>query len=433
MILLAYDLGGRLKDTSRTIEILSSAYDGVRLDALGPRSFNLSYINWHDPILTFDTAPFDVVLGETEYRVQRSVYIYPWLGVMHLELRFPLRAETEPEEVLDFYDQFVAWKNLDYLPYLARTNSMSDSLRMQTSFDAATSRAHIGEIASVVESICILLRDQIHLRPGRYSFHDFRTIFVTGESKADRVDMFQSLLELVPRSLRGGKTTPFSAMNIELSGTKVVSTGWVTVVERPGGVPADQLTDQITLLIRLAHAQWFVCQSWLYLLGREIAVIGPTNDHSRLYELARYKGLFDLDVIEVGNIDLMLKDPRMIRLAEGLVDAFNVSQHRRTAERRFQSVTQAESKRLEGQRTLEAQRLQLLFSISAAVATASLLPVLASTALPIALATIVFATALCIGFIVNTAVLVRNIRRTRIERGLEKRGARGRAMDLAGG
>jgi len=254
-MVLAYDLGGRLKDTKRTIEVLSSAYQGVRIDALGTRAFNLSYINWHDPILTFDSGAFDVVLNEVEYRVQRFVYLYPWLGVMHLELTFPMQKGTTPEEVLDFYEHFVTWKNLDYLPYLARANSMSESLRMQTSFDSVTDRAFVGELSTVVESVGILLQDQIHPRPGRYAFHDFRTLFLTGNRDDQRPDTFQSLLELVPRDLREGRTSPSQAMQIDLSGTRVHSTGWVTVIERTEGMAADLLGAQIKLLMRLAHAQ----------------------------------------------------------------------------------------------------------------------------------------------------------------------------------
>ncbi|TFD91218.1 hypothetical protein [Cryobacterium serini] len=417
-VIAAYDLGGRLGDVRAAMQRLQEAYGNVGIDALGARSFNLSYLNWHDPIIRFETPMFVADIAGQSYEVERVGYIYPWLGVMHLTLDFTLPKSTRPDQLLDFYDGFVSWKNADYLPYLARAGSMTESLRVQTGFSESR-RADVGELSVVVDTVIVLVEDLLVPRPGRYAFHDFRTIFITDQASKDEAE-YAELLELVPSNFRGLNSTPPEFHGLCVSGVKTASTGWVTVVEHQDNVTSKSLVDQIQLLTRLAHAQWFVSQCWLYLLGRGIADGSADGDESGIYELARFRGVFAADAAEVGNADIMLKDPRLIRVSKTLSSAFNVEGHRRTAEERFAAVTEAETKRIERQRTLEAERLQLLFSISAAVAAASLVPMLASAAFPVAVTTVAIAALLCGGFIVNVALLIKRMQRIRLQQSRRK-------------
>lgn len=411
-VLFAYDLGGTLQDVQASLSILMSAYPTAAFDTFALRSFNLSYLSRHDPVISFEAEHVPVQFGSDRFMASRRCYVYPWLGVLHVELDFDFEQGKNSLSSLDFYDHLVAWKNEDYLPYLARSGAMNDSLQIATGFDPSRNRSHVGPLADMCESILLLLAKQINSRPERYPFHDFRMVLITDDSQKESPSTLSNLLDLASENSTPTKPQEFAHLETHVSGTHISSSGWVSALVLPRANGSDTEA-QVALVIRLIHAQWFVCQAWVHILSKEIADEAVEFSQKHLYELARYRGRFDADFVEVGNIDLMLKDPRLIRVSSVIADAFNLSQHRDTAVTRFESVSIAESKRIEEQRTKEAQRLQLLFSISAAVAIAGLIPVLAQTETPLAVFTLIIVIVLGIGFTANVVLIFKRIFRAR--------------------
>lgn len=201
------------------------------------------------------------------------------------------------------------------------------------------------------------------------------------------------------------------------SDLEVVSNGWVTVVIQNPESTADGLTSVLNAQC-LAHAQWFVCQSWIYILSTTIADGRVAGASVPLHELARYRQNFELDLIESGNLDLMLKDPVLRQVARMFQDAMEVSQHRTTARDRFDVVLRAEQERLGYQSARDSERLQLLFSISAAAAVAALIPSLAAVQWDaiVMVVTVAILCLLLLAFVVNVAVLGRRLSRSRRSR-----------------
>lgn len=411
-VLFAYDLGGSINDVQQAMHLVASAYLDASFDSFALRSFNLSYLSRHDPVLSFAAEPVHISFGGDDFRANRRCFIYPWLGILHIEMDFDFSDAGISMSTLDFYDHLIAWKNSDYLPYLARSGAMNESLRIVTNFEDGESRTFAGPLAEICESLGVLLKQQINPRPERYPFHDLRIVLITDEPTATDPDSLANLLDLAPSKTQAPGTDSREYLRGSIAGTHISSSGWVSAVITSSGNESDS-DDEITMVIRLIHAQWFVCQAWVHILSQEIAYEAVDLSQKRLYELARYRGQFDADLVEVGNIDLMLKDPQLIRASEIFAEAFNLEKHKNSAITRFESVSVAESKRIEEQRTREAQRLQLLFSISAAVAIAGLIPVLAQTDTPLAVFTLVIVILLGIGFMVNVALVFKKIFRMR--------------------
>ena len=417
-VLLAYDLGGRVTDIDAAVTALSAEYGEVSADRMVAESFNLSYINWHDPVFVFTCEPCDVALGDRAYTVTRTAYLYPWLGVLHLQLDFPLDADFTPDDSLRFYEDFVKWKNEDYLPYLERSGTLDTSLRRQREYKESPVSSYQGPLAAVVERVRELLNGTLLERPERYDFHDFRTIFLVEPDGNDPAKTYQDVLALMPSAFAGSSSNYDVPVDMPTTGIRILSSGWVSVLEVPDSTAHNGFVEQINLLIRLAHAQWYVCQAWTYLLGSRISTDGNGDEH--LHALFQARRLFDADLVEVGNADLMLKHPLLISVSNCLAQAFNLDRHRRTAIACFDSVAHAESKHIERkrsdeaeQRSREADRLQLLFSISAAAAIAALVPELAGAPVPVAIIGVMLATLFWLFFVRNIAVLARRIRRRR--------------------
>lgn len=418
-VLVAYDLGGVVQDVSLCSQILNEAYPGTEFDTYALRSFNLSYLSRHDPVITFDAGEITARIGGKDYTASRTCYVYPWLGVLHIELDFNLDSSAVPSDLLAFYDHFVQWKNRDYLPYLERSGAMNHSLKIATVVEGDDQRSFVGPLAEIYESVEVLLEKILIGRPNRYAFHDFRTVVISNDPEFRNAVPSSQLLDLADEQDFSPVQSDFSHPGIWLSDTYVATSGWVTLVS-PGIASPEETTRNIGLVLRLIHAQWFVCQAWIHVLSLGIAEEAVDVSQRRLYDLAQYRGRFDADFIEVDNVDLMLKDPRLIRMSEIFIEGFKLRQHKDAAEARFESVAISEAKRIEEQRTKEAQRLQLLFSISAAVAIAGLIPVLAQTETPLAIATLVVVIVLGLAFMVNIALIFRRILGLRRQRNAAK-------------
>lgn len=382
-VLVAYDLGGRLRDSEKAKKLFVKEFESVDVDKMELKSFNLSYINWHDQIIRL-TCP-DVVL-RSGHRATRLAYVYPWLGVVHVELTVLAEHGWSPLEALKFYESFVEWKNCDYLPYLHEATDRNQVPVMRTSLSEQSvrvpSEARHNTFADVIVPMRNLLQesDLLTERPQTYYFHDYRMVFETSQegTGTDSRD-YSGLLGLLPASLQNDTNDYAVPASTSLAGITLESSGWISVIKKPAGRPHEEFANTILSLARLTHVQWYICQVWLYILGSLISSNTDADDPDTLYRLADSRRIFDTDLTEVGNANVMLKDPYLISIADCLARGFGVSHHRKAAERHFESVAHAEQQRMEVRRQREATTLQLLFALSAAVAVALMIPELWGT------------------------------------------------------
>jgi hypothetical protein len=157
---------------------------------------------------------------------------------------------------------------------------------------------------------------------------------------------------------------------------QIWSNGWVTAsVLHPSDSRDEELqpVDVLQAAFGLCHAQWFLCQIWISTYMKVVtnknwqswsrATVQKYTDH--LYSLER-------DLTEVANLDVMLRDPRLIRLSQFFLEQLGVSRHLDDAKTRVSLLTQYLRGHLEIQTSRAASRLQVLFSFSAAAAIAGL-------------------------------------------------------------
>lgn len=382
-VLVAYDLGGRIRDSDKAKELFAEKFESVDVDKMGLKSFNLSYINWHDQIIRLTC---DGILLPSGHRATRLAYVYPWLGVVHVELTVHAEQGWSPIEALEFYESFVDWKNRDYLPYLREAKERNGSPVMRTSLKEQSAQVPPQSRHNTFADVIVPMRDLLQKsdllteRPQTYYFHDYRMIFETSQEASDfEAEKYSGLLGLLPAELQCEATDYSVPASTSLAGISLYSSGWVTVIRKPPGKSHDEFANTILSLARLTHVQWYICQVWLYILGSLISSNTDADDPDTLYRLADSRRIFDTDLTEVGNANVMLKDPYLISIADCLARGFGVSSHRKAAERHFESVAHAEQQRMEVRRQREATTLQLLFALSAAVAVALMIPELWGT------------------------------------------------------
>lgn len=407
-----YDLGGRVVAYDRLLDALREQFTDVGIDAAATRSFNLSYLAHHTPVLKADVSDIEVILDGCSYEVDRRVTIHPWLGAASVDCYFLPKAPLSPEHVLRFYDELVNWKNEDYLPYLDRAGQMTAALRERSGYGANPGWA--GPIAEQVDALRQLTRDLIEPRPARYEFHDFRVV-VMSSGALPSADEIEALLRLEPNAVHSSELNSRTP-EVTLGNVTCWSSGWATWIHTTGtDVSAAR---ELVGLLDLVHAQWFLCQCWIYVFDADDRLDQPGNGGQleRLRDLANSHLLLGRDLTEIDNLDLMLKDPARIRAATYLIERFGVERHRAAAGDRLKLLEHFHTEQMAYQSTRDAQRLQLLFSISAAAAVAALIPAVASIEGLYAVTTLVFALLLWVGFVFNFAVLARRLGQARRQR-----------------
>jgi hypothetical protein len=164
-----YDLGGRVKNIDGLRHVLVELYGSVEVDQAATRSWNLSYLAGHTPVvrcrLTGGTAQF----ADSEWRYERILKIFPWLGVLSIDYIF--ESQGVETGISTFYDSLVEWKNADYLPYLQECGAFSDELAAHTAFASPvlTQDLHAG----LVRQLRLRVQPYINPRPAVYVFMIF--------------------------------------------------------------------------------------------------------------------------------------------------------------------------------------------------------------------------------------------------------------------
>lgn len=400
-----YDLGGRVVDFSAACAALKGLADvvgPVERDSFAVRSWNLSYLAGHAPTLRCDLAPGTADLSGVGWDFTRVLRVYPWLGVVSIEYTF--QPPADDLSVAGFYDALVAWKNRDYLPYLDKEGALSTHLANHLGW--RESETDLDLHSSVIGAVRASFREAgaIEFRPQRYAFHDFRPCFVIDGPDFGQAEI-ESLL-LLSESSRESEDLA-DVEKVSFRGVTISSTGWSTVLI---GDSSDHGDSRAVLdLLGTIHAQWFLCQAWISVSDTDTVTANPGGAEEEAEELARTQLNLARDLVEVDNLDLMLKDPALLRVARSLSVAFSLRDHRWAAERRLKVLDDYSRQVSEITQARDAQRLQILFSLSAAGTIAGLIPAIASqqSSWGLAFATIVVGLTLWIGFAVNFALLLK--------------------------
>ena len=209
-----------------------------------------------------------------------------------------------------------------------------------------------------------------------------RQFFVLRRSEADEPadrPLIDALLGLTARTPRaGGAATAANWPDLAIEDMVVHTSGWSTVAVRGPANTADSL-DMVQEMYGQIHAQWFFCQLWVGVdpADREDErLVTAANDATgtRVAHLARVQMQLAQGLAEIGNVDLMFRDPVRVAVARFLIDGLRVERHLRAAQQRLELV-RASLQQVSDLRTSAFQRrLQLLFAITAIAGVVGLFP-----------------------------------------------------------
>ena len=363
-----YDLGGQIRDVERLEGILTRLHGPSTPDPALLRSWNLSYLAGHAPIIRHTLPEGRVGLGGVAWRYTRQLQLFPWLGIASINYR--LSSDEAVADLLRVYDDIIDWKNRDYIPYLDRMGALGVSLSNQVAIEPGTELdLHAGIIIRLREAVARFVEP----RPFLYAFHDYRICWI-----GDRQDLADSTARRLLWLSSTGDTTDDAESTFFRAGTvEVASSGWSTVIR--GLTRASDIdTASVLGLLNLIHTHWYVCQMWINAHEVTTAQLRAGWRHADAHVLsASQLALAAAYLAETRNLNVMLKDPEMLRVAEDLEAHFEVSKHHDTAQARLRAL-ESHTRQLGDYRSeVELRRFQGLFAISAAASVAALVPALA--------------------------------------------------------
>ncbi|MER5641069.1 hypothetical protein ABT095_29470 [Kitasatospora sp. NPDC002227] len=364
-----YDLGGTVVDTAGLTRVLERRYGEVCVDTVMLRSWNLSYLAGHAPVVSCALPGGEAELGGCVWVFDCRLRVFPWLGVLSVDFTFTPGPGQEAPDPERFYDDLVVWKNQDYVPYLRRCDALSDSLdlRIPPEQRALTEDRH----GAAVRDLRAAVAGFVEPRPFCYAFHDFRLCFLgTPEELPDAV-AGRLLWFAGPSPTTGGGIEPLG-----LGGLEVASSGWSTVI-RGARESIGTEADSVTMLLNLIHAQWYVCQLWINAHNLRGQGGGSGWQLADPHVLSANRTALAHDLSEVDNLNVMLKDPGLLRVAEYLETSLKVHRHREAAMARLHALEDHSRQLADHRAEIELRRFQALFAISAAAGVASLVPALA--------------------------------------------------------
>ncbi|MFI6262433.1 hypothetical protein [Micromonospora sp. NPDC051006] len=377
-----FDLGGTVQDMEPVIPLLARL-GAVTVDVVEheeTRAYNISYLATHPPVLQLSLGTSAVRIGRTTWDTSTQVVIYPALGVLSVDLRF---AAPEPpvstEDICRFYDDLVHENTLDYFRYLRDLDTFPSNLagHLRT-VEAETPEPGGLTVSAYVQAIRGILQGSAGFEPRErcYPFQNMRQFFVLrGPEQDEGEPVVESLLRLATLPEATGAASDDGPLR--LRGLVVRTTGWSTVAVLHDGVEGG------TAALRLVqdmygqiHAQWFFCQLWVGVDPNDRdELVGPGHSlGARITQLARVQLQLARGLAEVGNVDLMYRDPVRIAVATFLIEGLRVTRHLAAARQRLELLRSNLSQLFGLQTALFQQRLQWLFSITAVAGVAALLP-----------------------------------------------------------
>ncbi|MEV8230769.1 hypothetical protein AB0P41_32790 [Streptomyces sp. NPDC079167] len=366
LVPIKYDLGGTITDTRRLMAVMEARHGSVDVDMTMLRSWNLSYLAGHAPVLSCSLPGGETVLAGAKWSFDCRMRMYPWLGVVSVDYMFTLTEGVA--EIERFYDDLVEWKNRDYLPYLEHCRALSENLelRIPPGVRSSDSEAHGSAVRALRAGVSAIIEP----RPFCYSFHDFRLCFI-----GDLDDLPDARVRELLWLSDGGADLPEDGLAAPLGfrGLEIASSGWSTVIRaQPGATAVDAET--VTTLLNLVHAQWFVCQLWINAHDPRGQQGGAGRRLAGAHVLSANQTALVQDLSEIDNLDVMLKDPALLRVAEYLEANLKVRRHKETAMGLLHALENHSRQLADFNNETELRRVQVLFAISAAAGIASLVP-----------------------------------------------------------
>ncbi|MEH1168272.1 hypothetical protein V6V47_23095 [Micromonospora sp. CPCC 205539] len=379
---IKFDLGGTVQDVEPAIPLLAKL-GTITVDVVEheeTRAYNISYLATHPPVLQLSLGTSPVRIGHITWATSTQIVIYPALGVISVDLRF---AAPEPavstEDICRFYDDLVRENTLDYFRHLRDLGTFPPNLAGHLdAVEAGTPEPGGLTVAAYVEAVRGVLRDSAGFEPRerRYPFQNMRQFFVLrGPERDEDEPIVESLLRLSALPV-----TPGSAADdgpLRLRGLVVRTTGWSTVAVLHDGVDGGPANLRMVQdMYGQIHAQWFFCQLWVGVDPNDRdELVGPGHSlGARITQLARVQLQLARGLAEVGNVDLMYRDPVRIAVATFLIDGLRVPRHLQAARRRLELLRNNLSQLFGLQTALFQQRLQWLFAVTAVAGVAALLP-----------------------------------------------------------
>ncbi|MCX5401600.1 hypothetical protein [Streptomyces sp. NBC_00102] len=363
---MKYDLGGTITDTRRLMEVVEARHGALTVDMTLLRSWNLSYLAGHAPVVSCALPGGEARLAGGTWSFACRMRVYPWLGVVSVDYAFTLIEGTADIET--FYDDLVEWKNRDYLPYLERCDALSDNLGLR--IPAGLRSGDLETHGSAVRALRVAAADIIEPRPFCYAFHDFRLCFVgdLGDLPGERVRQLLWLSDDTAALPEDG-----IADSLGFRGLEITSSGWSTVIRGEAGAVAAE-AETVVSLLNLVHAQWYVCQLWINAHDLRGRPAGASRGLAGAHVLSENQTALVQDLSEIDNLDVMLKDPVLLRVAEYLETNLKVRRHKETAMSRLHALENHSRQLADYNNETELRRVQVLFAISAAAGIASLVP-----------------------------------------------------------
>ncbi|MGQ5264477.1 hypothetical protein ACTWLT_27380 [Micromonospora sp. ZYX-F-536] len=377
-----FDLGGTLQDVEPAVPLLAglgaTTVDVVEHEET--RAYNISYLATHPPVLQLSLGTSAVRVGHTTWATTTTIVIYPALGVISVDLRF---AAPEPtagtEEICRFYDDLVRENTLDYFRHLRDLEVFPANLAGHLRAIEAEPREPGGlRVSAHVQAVRAILQDSPGFEPRErcYPFQNMRQFFVLrGPEGGEDEPVVESLLRLSALPVTPGSVADDGPLR--LRGVVVRTTGWSTVAVVHDGIEGGPATARMVQdMYGQIHAQWFFCQLWVGVDPNDHdELVGPGHSlGARITQLARVQLQLSRGLAEVGNVDLMYRDPLRIAVATFLIDGLRVPRHLQAARQRLELLRSNLSQLFGLQTALFQQRLQWLFSITAVAGVAALLP-----------------------------------------------------------
>ncbi|RMI28131.1 hypothetical protein [Nocardia stercoris] len=363
-----YDLGGQIRDAEALEGVLTRLHGPPTPDPALLRSWNLSYLAGHAPIIRHTLPGGEVDLGGIGWHYTRQLQLFPWLGIASIDYR--LSPDEPVIDPLPAYDDIIDWKNRDYIPYLTEMGALGTSLAGHVAIEPGTELdLHTGIITELRAAVARFVEPRHFL----YAFHDFRICWIV-----DRPNITDTTAQQLLWLSDSGDASEDAVAEFFRAGTvEVASSGWSTVI-RALELDSDYDTASVLGLLNLVHTHWYACQMWINAHEVTDPQLRAGWRHPDRHILsASQLALAAAYLAETRNLNVMLKDPAMLRVAVNLEAHFEVSKHHETAQARLRAL-ESYSRQLGDYRgEIELRRFQGLFAVSAAASVAALVPALA--------------------------------------------------------
>ncbi len=313
-ISVKYDLGGRIKNYNRLLNLLTPLGFKKKIESLS--IYNFSYLKRVESTLESDKKD-TVITGDCTWTLTYSIDEFGIFTILCESSDIECTLDNFSHQLLQIYDLFVDEKNKDYILYLKDKGQIKKGLKDKT-VDTADLTFNFRETIDYYRSF-LKKNDLIDPRDETYFFHDFRTIFQIPREFMDSPDISNLL------ALEVSDYHPEAKKEIDLFGCGYSNT-WCFITERDSDFFSNGL-------FHLAHNCWYLSQIWLYTLSDDLGKAtvklnnfsGDTRPIKRmLLKVQKNKSKIQRDLQVIENADLVLKSSKYNMRLRSLFDSLNI-------------------------------------------------------------------------------------------------------------